>query len=38
MRWLDPQGLNFLNLNERSDLDKARQMWERLHWQEPARK
>ncbi len=36
MRRLDPQGLNFLNLNERSDLDKAWQMWERLHWQEPA--
>jgi molybdopterin-guanine dinucleotide biosynthesis protein A len=36
MRPLDPNGLTFLNLNERSDLDKARQIWNRLHRQEPA--
>ena len=37
MRPLDPNGLAFLNLNERSDLDKARRIWNRLQRQEPAR-
>lgn len=37
MRRLDPQRLSFLNLNERSDLDKARAIWKRLHRQDAAR-
>lgn len=37
MRRLDPQRLSFLNLNERSDLDKAQEVWKRLHGREPAR-
>lgn len=37
IRRLDPQRLSFLNLNERSDLDKARAIWKRLHRQDAAR-
>jgi molybdopterin-guanine dinucleotide biosynthesis protein A len=31
---LDPDGLSLVNLNERSDLDRARGLWKRLHQQE----
>lgn len=31
---LDPDGLSLLNLNERSDLDRARGLWKRLRGQE----
>jgi molybdopterin-guanine dinucleotide biosynthesis protein A len=34
---LDPDGLSLLNLNERSDLDRARGLWKRLHQQEATR-
>lgn len=37
IRRLDPQRLSFLNLNERSDLDKVRAIWKRLHRQDAAR-
>ena len=37
MRRLEPDGLSFLNLNERSDLDKARAIWKRLRRQDAAR-
>ncbi len=30
---LDPDGLSLVNLNERSDLDRARGLWKRLHQQ-----
>ena len=36
IRRLDPQRLSFLNLNERSDLDKARAIWTRLRRQDAA--
>lgn len=34
---LDPDGLSLVNLNERSDLDRARGLWKRLHQQEATR-
>jgi molybdopterin-guanine dinucleotide biosynthesis protein A len=37
MRRLDPQRLSFLNLNERSDLKRARAIWKRLRRQDAAR-
>ncbi len=37
IRRLDPNGLSFLNLNERSDLDKARAVWKKLRRQDAAR-
>jgi len=37
MEGLDPNGLSLLNLNERSDLDRARGLWKRLRRQEAAR-
>ena len=36
MRRLDPQRLSFLNLNERSDLERARAIWKRLRQQDAA--
>jgi len=37
MRRLDPQRLTFLNLNERSDLERARAIWKRLRRRDAAR-
>ncbi len=37
MRRLDPQRLSFLNLNERSDLERARAIWIRLRRRDAAR-
>ena len=34
---LDPDGLSLVNLNERSDLDRARGLWKRLYQQEATR-
>ncbi len=37
MNQLDPDGLSFLNVNDRSELDRARVLWRRLHGQKAAR-